>query len=328
MPSLGSIFKKYTGPLRQLKLVYVLNNLLNRKKLQHNRALYDKYGVQKNIFSPIGSHNLPEEPAHLSPWLDRPGAKANLQQHPSYAAFSPSIQQELDRFVDDGYMILNNFFDAATIDSHNQEIERLRKQQEVDFNYTGRKIMNAFQQSELIDQQFFRYPPLLKLLSFALGKTVIPFQTINFVEGSEQRAHSDSIHMTTYPKGYLIAIWVALEDCDANNGPLFYYPKSHRLPYILGPQFPSGNSYFTVGAHSNKRYEDQIEQVIQAAGLQPKIFKAQKGDVLVWHANLLHGGSPIHREGATRKSMVAHYYAEDVICYHEISQRPALLDLP
>ena len=26
----------------------------------------------------------------------------------------------------------------------------------------------------------------------------------------------------------------------------------------------------------------------------------------------------------TRKSMVFHYYAKDVICYHEITQRPTL----
>jgi len=47
--------------------------------------------------------------------------------------------------------------------------------------------------------------------------------------------------------------------------------------------------------------------------------------VLIWHANLLHGGSPILRPGATRRSMVCHYFAEGVICYHEMSQRPALV---
>ena len=37
------------------------------------------------------------------------------------------------------------------------------------------------------------------------------------------------------------------------------------------------------------------------------------------------GGSPITRPGATRKSMVCHYFVEGVICYHEMSQRPALM---
>ncbi len=47
--------------------------------------------------------------------------------------------------------------------------------------------------------------------------------------------------------------------------------------------------------------------------------------MLIWHANLIHGGEKITRENSTRKSMVVHYFAEDVIKYHEITERPALL---
>jgi hypothetical protein len=61
--------------------------------------------------------------------------------------------------------------------------------------------------------------------------------------------------------------------------------------------------------------------------LQKEYFYAKTGDLLLWHANLLHGGERIKEEGRTRKSMVAHYFAKDVLCYHEISQRPAMLDL-
>ena len=60
-----------------------------------------------------------------------------------------------------------------------------------------------------------------------------PFQTITSHKGSQQQEHSDSIHMTTYPIGYLTAAWVAFEDIHPDSGPLVYYPKSHRLPYIF-----------------------------------------------------------------------------------------------
>jgi ectoine hydroxylase-related dioxygenase (phytanoyl-CoA dioxygenase family) len=52
---------------------------------------------------------------------------------------------------------------------------------------------------------------------------------------------------------------------------------------------------------------------------------AKKGDVLIWHANLVHGGAPILNPALTRKSMVVHYYANDVIKYHEITERPSLM---
>ena len=167
---------------------------------------------------------------------------------------------------------------------------------------------------------------MLQLLEFILGQNIHPFQTINFLEGSQQKAHSDFIHMTSEPKGYLIATWTALEDCDENNGPLFYYPGSHKLPYILSDDFDTGHSKFLLGNDTYKRYEDRIEDLIKEHNLKKEYFHAGKGDVLVWHANLLHGGSEIRQIGRSRKSMVAHYFCEDVICYHEISQRPAILN--
>jgi ectoine hydroxylase-related dioxygenase (phytanoyl-CoA dioxygenase family) len=131
--------------------------------------------------------------------------------------------------------------------------------------------------------------------------------------------------MMTEPPGYLIATWTALEDCTEDNGPLFYYPGSHRLPIVTTEDYDSGNTFFTIGEHSNRHYENKIAEVIAQNGLQKQLFLAKRGDVLIWHANLLHGGSPILRPGATRKSMVCHYFAEGVFCYHEMSQRPALL---
>ena len=48
-------FEKYRGWLRSLKAVYVLNNLLNARKLKHNQTLYRRFGLRKSIFAPIGS---------------------------------------------------------------------------------------------------------------------------------------------------------------------------------------------------------------------------------------------------------------------------------
>lgn len=322
---MASIRGALTRFIRQFKGTYVLHNLLHAGQLQHNKALYKKYGLRKSIYHPIGSQDFPTHHPDI-PWLDRPEALERLRAHPHFSDFSTEIQVELERFVTDGYMILKGFFPQEDINRANAEIDQLLGGKEVGYHYTGRKIMQSFRKSPVIDQQFFRRKELLDLLSFLMGKTVIPFQTINFVEGSEQRAHSDSIHMTTEPQGYLIACWTALEPITEENGPLFYYPGSHRLPYLTCADYAAGNTAWTIGAHSNQRYEDAVEELIAEHGLQPKTFLAEPGDMLIWHANLLHGGSAIQRSGATRRSLVAHYFCEDVICYHEMSQRPALLD--
>jgi ectoine hydroxylase-related dioxygenase (phytanoyl-CoA dioxygenase family) len=67
------------------------------------------------------------------------------------------------------------------------------------------------------------------------------------------------------------------------------------------------------------------QEIIAKNGLQPKVFLPKKGDVFIWHANLVHGGTPVRNTALTRKSMVIHYYAKDVIKYHEITERPSLI---
>lgn len=321
---LNRIFQKYTGFLRSLKAVYVLHNLLNARRLRPNRALYARFGLRKSIFSPLGSADFPQPHADI-PWLDQAGAVEKLEQSPDFQLFEPALQEKIRGFVRDGYLILENVFPPEETDALNAEVDRLLSSGKAGYNYTGRKIFNLYETSSLADTQFFRRPELLRLLSFLLGKTAVPFQSLNFNQGSEQRAHSDSIHMTTEPPGYLIATWIALEDCTPDNGALFYYPGSHRLPYVMTGDYPSGNTRFTIGSDSNRRYEDKIGEIIREKGLEKQLFLARRGDVLIWHANLLHGGSPIGKPGATRRSMVCHYFAEGVLCYHEMSQRPALL---
>lgn len=323
MISLGKIFRKYTGTVREFKPLYVLNNWLNRDQLQHNRSLYRKYGLKKSILSSLGSKDF--KPHHQDiPWLDRPNALEALRAHPTFQAMPEDLQIEIRRFVEEGYLILKGFFSEEQVDRLNAEIDQLLAKEALDFNYTGRKIMESFKVSPTANA-FFREPRLLELLNFIMGKQVIPFHTINFIEGSEQRAHSDSIHMTTEPQGYLIAAWMALEDIGPEQGPLVYYPQSHRLPYVTTEDYPSGHTRWRLGKMANKRFEDKIEEILAEHPFEAKTFAAKKGDVLLWHANLIHGGTAISRAGATRKSMVAHYFCEEVICYHEISQRPALI---
>lgn len=322
---LQRFFQKYTGFLRSLKAVYVINNVLHAQHLKPNKALYQRFGLKKSVFSPIGSSDFKGKHHPDIPWIDQENALSQIEVQPDWDKLPAAFQAKISHFIENGFMVLENYFPQNDTDALNETVAQMLETGKANFNYTGRKIFNLFEKSALANERFFRHPELLQLLSFLLGKKVIPFQTLNFTEGSEQRAHSDSIHMSTEPQGYLIATWIALEDIQEGSGPLVYYPGSHRLPYLTTEHYDSGNTQWTIGAHSNRRYEDAIERLIQENGLQKQVFLPKRGDVLIWHANLLHGGSPILKPGATRQSMVCHYYAEGVLAYHEMSQRPAIL---
>jgi len=148
-------------------------------------------------------------------------------------------------------------------------------------------------------------PRVLEVLEELYGRKPLPFQTINFRRGTEQAPHSDALHFSSIPEGYMCGVWVALEDIDLDNGPLVYYPGSHKLPMVTMRE---------VGVDASKseyeRYEQHIAALIEREGLEPEYGTIEKGHALVWAANLLHGGAEQRDRERTRHSQVTHVFFE------------------
>jgi len=147
------------------------------------------------------------------------------------------------------------------------------------------------------------------------GRTPHPFQTLTFSTATQQKSHSDHIHFSSRPLGFMCGVWVALQDVTEDNGPLFYYPGSHNLPYLgyadLGIDVESAETEpVSYGV-----YEDRIDNYVRSHGCHRETFMASKGDVLIWAANLVHGGSPVTGNTDVRWSQVTHYYFDDCLHY-------------
>lgn len=306
--------------LKRLRLLYVLYNVFRKKGLAHNVAAYRKLGLKKAYYSSISSKDF----RNISRGEEE--GKENIHILHSLEAFknlSEEDRSSLLHFHKEGYSILRNFFTEEQVEKANNDIERLLREKKVSFKY-GNRIMFAFRQSEALGS-LGHDPRLADILSTLLHTPAVLFQSINFLKGSEQHTHSDSIHMTTYPLGKLAAVWVALEDTDETNGPLHYYPQSHLLPYYLNADYNNEGNSWLIGNKTYTEYEEMIEEKIRESHLPKKIFTARKGDLLIWHANLFHGGEPHLDKNRTRKSTVFHYFGRDAVCYHEITQRPAIM---
>ncbi len=304
--------------IRRLKLAYSVYNFFHKKELQHNELLFKKLGLNKKYYSPVSSRDF--EGINYKTFNDFP---VPLSASPLYQQLSETDRQSVNRFEENGYCILRNYLSAETVDAINQEIKTLQEQKKIKVSYGG-KIMFAIHSSALL-RSIAGNKALCELLSILLHGKAILFQSINFTRGSEQASHSDSIHMTTFPLGGLLGVWIALEDIGDDNGPLHYYPGSHKLPYYLNADYDNEGNSFLIGNKSYTAYEEMMERKIAEQGLKKEVFKAKKGDLLIWHANLFHGGEAHTNKERTRKSMVFHYFKENSICYHEITQRPALI---
>lgn len=157
-------------------------------------------------------------------------------------------------------------------------------------------------------------PQVLEMLELLYGRAAIPMQTLNFPVGTEQSTHSDSVHFNCMPKRFMCGVWVALEPITLNNGPLHYYPGSHQLPIVdlddLGLVADPGRWSANYEAH-----QEVLHEFLRLHGSEKQILEADRGDAIIWAANLCHGGEPIADPGSSRHSQVTHYYFEGCAYY-------------
>jgi ectoine hydroxylase-related dioxygenase (phytanoyl-CoA dioxygenase family) len=208
----------------------------------------------------------------------------------------------IETYENDGYLIVKSIIDNNTIDKIVNEI--YEKQPE---NKNSSRITDAWKQHDIIGYLAFN-KKIIDILTHLYKRKPIPFQTLNFYVGTEQKLHSDQIHFCSFPLNFMCGVWVALEDISIDSGPLIYYPGSHKLPF-----YTMQHLKVTPGKYAEyeKKIEKKIEKNIKKFGLSPKYGTIKKGDIIIWHANLIHGGSKRNDINLTRKSVVMHYFFEN-----------------
>ncbi len=213
----------------------------------------------------------------------------------------------------DGFVLLKDFLPMDLIERVKSDTEKIAfdKNYPIKTHRDEQRIQDFWEVSEAT-RALASYQPILDLLQVLYGREAFPFQTLNFRIGSQQRAHSDTIHFSSLPAKFMCGVWVALEDVTEDNGPLFYYPGSHRLPEYNFSQIKETAKSTTYENYAE--YEDFIEEIVKVNQFEKKVFHAKKGDALIWSSNILHGGSPVIREGSSRWSQVTHYFFKD--CYY------------
>jgi hypothetical protein len=223
--------------------------------------------------------------------------------------------EQREQFDRDGYFIIEDLglppeiFDDAVADFVPLLLEEEGAEVWGDDGvfYTSHRIMDAWKISPSI-KAIATAPRVRGILEELYGRRPLPFQTLSFKMPTQQRAHSDTIHFNSKPGGFMAGVWVALEDTDMDNGPLFYHPGSQKLPEVTMQD---------VGVEADHsqylQYEEYMQSVVKDLSIEYALIK--KGQALVWSANLLHGGAPAKDPNRTRKSQVTHYFFEGTRYY-------------
>ena len=106
----------------------------------------------------------------------------------------------------------------------------------------------------------------------------------------------------------MCGVWVALEDVTLDNGPLQYFPGSHKLPVITFPDIGLVPKHDKEQLMENLgKYSQWLRDRNDKLNLKPDTLLCKQGTVLIWHANLMHM-SITPKPGTTRATQVTHYY--------------------
>lgn len=268
-------------------------------------------------------------PSGPVPWLDAPDADVEVRRRREAGDLTAFEAELCRKWIRDGYVIVKDLLDPFEVDwawdAYLAAIEdgRVETPDEPQFagdTVPGRVLDPHFEVPELAAIQ--RHESIVRVVELLLGARVIPFQTITSHKASQQPMHSDSIHMSTYPTQYLCANWIAFGDIEPDCGPLEFYPGSHRLPVLTATECGiSLDAWQTSRAREfDEKYTPELlarRDRWVAAGHEARYFTAKKGDILFWHANLIHGGSTRRNFERDRLSLVCHYFGEGCVCYHD-----------
>jgi hypothetical protein len=255
-------------------------------------------------------------PPAYTMWMDLPWSA--VQRDSRYTEATLEQQTALLHYYETGYWQIDGLFEAAEIDRVFAAYQTARDQDQILEGTMGRRHLNPQRYVPAINE-LFADRRLLNWVDLFMGRESVPFQTIVGEWGTAQEIHTDAIHQTTFPLGFHVSAWLACEDIPLDAGPLFFYPKSHRLPYVLSEDCGISPTAVDRGEQYRAFYIPHIDQVVAKSGVKRDVFLARKGDVLIWHHNLLHGGSPILSESVTRRAMALFFYGKGALHYHDLS---------
>lgn len=136
---------------------------------------------------------------------------------------------------------------------------------------------------------------------------------------TERDWHQDSYLNPPHVRGFYCAIWFALGNIHPDSGPFEYVPGSHRWPVITRERVlkAAGIESFEKASPDWPKTTEQIvvpaieAELARSKSTVKQFLPASKGDVLVWHGNLVHRGSKPKKPAMERLAVIAHYSGEN-----------------
>lgn len=156
------------------------------------------------------------------------------------------------------------------------------------------------------------YPQLQMVMQSLIGEPVGLHLALTGWVSTERAWHQDTYLNPDYLWSHYIAAWIALDDVHEDAGPFEFVKGSHRWPSLRRERlFAFLTRDEQLSPHWPTTTQGDVARVCEAEmkrrGATVTRFIPKRGDVLFWHSNLLHRGSPPRDPNRLRKALICHY---------------------
>jgi phytanoyl-CoA hydroxylase len=238
------------------------------------------------------------------------------------------LREKLEFWRENGYVVLEKVLPAHWLDLFWDEVEDTIENHEkhtatgLVYQFNGQQAtqlknipkellrgigsrINDYHNTSVGAKRIMTHRHIVTFLKAALAPDLTALQSLVFKYSSQQNTHQDFPWVTSNIPSHLAAAWIPCEDVHADSGPLFYYPGSHKIP-----KFNFGRTGILkkdISLFNPDQFSQYLDKTCKEHGIEKKVLLIKKGDILIWHGGLAHGGSRINNPEITRKSFVCHY---------------------
>lgn len=251
-------------------------------------------------------------------WLDSPDALHRIDTSNVSEAFK-KVARDL---VNDGLAVVRGWHDPATcvevISDYKKWCGERPDVVAANLDVIGHeKRLCNFHHASPAALAVGQNPQVMKLLDFLFGYDAGIYTSLTFKYSTQQPVHRDTPHFATWPTNYFFGVWVALQDIDPDSGPLFYFKNSHHFPAdpqsfmrMAEERLPQA-SEIELARLALDLYNGYIIEQSRELG-EPMIPELKAGDMVIWHPQTPHGGSPARNPELERWSIVFHCAPVDI----------------
>jgi len=255
-------------------------------------------------------------------WPDQIDAERVLARKRATGDLDEQHVDLMRRWIHDGHVVIPNAVPERLLDALGADVEATwngaHARAHVEFWEDGVQNIIPVQpghkakQAKLLDMHAYSpavrdsilVQPAVDFLTALFERPPMAFQTLYFQRGTEQPIHQDTAYVLVDSPMELVGCWLALEDVREGSGELEYYIGSHKLEEHAWEGACKG---MPPGHPDHEAWLQSLHTKSAQMKLVRTRFLPKRGDMLFWHADLAHGGTPVVRPELSRLSIVTHY---------------------